>query len=235
MFRFIFGMIFSFSAVPDNVSSAVNSLQSGFQSGLPDGKSLKDQVTEWTKMTGSLLAPTTDSTAGSTEYPDWTEEHWTPISVQGDPRSGITVQLCRLNHKAYFEAPHLYPMFKDLVKLSGCYGTNSRTGMLDQLLQQARSNPKMKSTAPSGFVFHESRVGSTLAANLLGSDPFSLVFSESSPPTFAITGCPGCSQSDRVQLFRDIVSLMSMSPIHKRVFFKFQSIMTTGINTILEV
>jgi hypothetical protein len=155
--------------------------------------------------------------------------------VQGDPRRGITVELCKLNHKAYFEAPHLYPMFKDLVKLSQCHGSNSRMGKLDALLQEARSSTKMKATAPSGFVFHESRVGSTLAANLLGSDPFSLVFSESGPPTYAITGCSGCTQSERVQLFRDIVSLMSMSPIHKRVFFKFQSIMTTGISVILQV
>lgn len=225
-------MMVSFASVPDNVASAINS----FQSGLADTRSLKERMNEWTGTTSSSLSSSTINAAvGFPEYPDWSVEHWTPISVSGDPRKGITVELCKLNHKAYFEAPHLYPMFKDLVKLSDCYGSNKRTGMLHELLQEARTSAKMKVMTPSGFVFHESRVGSTLAANLLGSDPLSLVFSESGPPTYAITGCSSCSQDERVALFRDIVTLMSSSPIHTRVFFKFQSIMTTGINTILKV
>ena len=36
---------------------------------------------------------------------------------------------------------------------------------------------------PSGFVFHESRVGSTLVANSLAANPWNMVFSESDPPS----------------------------------------------------
>jgi len=77
---------------------------------------------------------------------------------------------------------------------------------------------------PSGFVFHESRVGSTLTANLLASDPYNMVFSESDPPATILLHCDKCSRKKQIQLFRDVVYVMGASPIHKRYFFKFQSI-----------
>ena len=52
-------------------------------------------------------------------------------------------------------------------------GNNVVTKPVDQVA-------RMKTVlSPDGLVFHQSRVGSTLAANLLGSDPQNLVFSES--------------------------------------------------------
>ena len=84
-------------------------------------------------------------------------------------------------------------------------------------------------------MFHESRVGSTLVANNLGSDPFSLIFSESTPTANALLHCPVCTRQQSVQLFRDIVTLMGKSPIHKSLFFKFQSIASTKMEIVLEV
>ena len=73
-------------------------------------------------------------------------------------------------------------MFKDLVRQSKCSGVNVVTKPLDQVA-------RMKTVlSPDGFVFHQSRVGSTLAANLLGSDPQNLVFSESAPPASTVYG-----------------------------------------------
>ena len=54
---------------------------------------------------------------------------------------------------------------------------------------------------PTGFVFHMSRCGSTLAANLMGSSPYNLVYSESKPPAQLMSVCDtvGCSQDQRVR------------------------------------
>ena len=88
---------------------------------------------------------------------------------------------------------------------------------------------------PSAFVFHESRVGSTLVANNLASSPYSLVFSESAPTANALLHCFACTRQQEVQLFRDIVTLMGRSPIHHHLFFKFQSITSTKMEIALEV
>ena len=45
-------------------------------------------------------------------------------------------------------------------------------------LNAARGTAAGRQLYPSGFVFHESRVGSTLVANILGSDPMNMIFSE---------------------------------------------------------
>ena len=44
---------------------------------------------------------------------------------------------------------------------------------------------------PTGFIFHESRVGSTLVANMLASIPANLVYSEPHVPFSVITQCKG--------------------------------------------
>jgi hypothetical protein len=77
-------------------------------------------------------------------------------------------------------------------------------------------------------------VGSTLVANTLASDPFSMVFSESAPAANALLHCDSCTRERNVQLFRDVVTLMGRSPIHKRLFFKFQSITSTKMEIALE-
>ena len=48
----------------------------------------------------------------------------------------------------------------------------------------------IKPVKPSGFVFHESRVGSTLVANMLAAVPTNIVYSESAPPPAAADGAP---------------------------------------------
>ena len=150
--------------------------------------------------------------------------------MSGDPR----VQLCKLNLGTYYSTPHLYPMFKDLVKLSKCYGSNLKTEPLSSLVARLVPSGSGANKEPSGFVFHESRVGSTLIANMLGSDPRSLVFSESPPPMKALLHSKG-SREKRNKLFRDVLMVMSASPIHEHVFFKFQSISNTAIDIALEV
>lgn len=49
----------------------------------------------------------------------------------------------------------------------------------------------MRSLEPSGFIFHESRVGSTLLANILASSEPNLVYSEPHLPFLALRQCRG--------------------------------------------
>jgi hypothetical protein len=119
--------------------------------------------------------------------------------------------------------------------MSDCNGKGKHLGKRLSELKQV-SDGSISSVAVSGFVFHESRVGSTLVANLLASDKYSMVFSESAPPASVLlckqAGC--LPRSKQVELFRDVVSLMCRSTHHKRCFFKFQSITTTMIGVALE-
>lgn len=169
--------------------------------------------------------------------PPWEQEFWTPIdilSVDSDPM----VILCKLNFKEYAANPHLSPMFKDLVGKSHCQGGNRRRESLQVLLKEIADNPNDPSSRvvkPNGFVFHESRVGSTLIANFMASDPYAMVFSESTPMASAILHCTSCSHEYTVQLFRDVTTLMGRSPFHKHLFFKFQSITVTNMKIALEV
>ena len=104
-------------------------------------------------------------------------EHWTPISMNGN-----TLTLCRLDFSSYSAKPYAYPMFKDFVAVSKCsIPGNTRTATIRDLLVDIDMNAGTRNgrvVYPSGFVFHESRVGSTLIANLLASDPDNMVFSE---------------------------------------------------------
>jgi hypothetical protein len=170
--------------------------------------------------------------------PDWDLEHWTPVSVLSygaDPK----FDMCKLNFESYsVGGPNKLPMFKDLLAASKCTGRNSKVMRFSEIKEEmkneeARGLPRSTMLSPTGFVFHESRVGSTLVANLLGSDPFNMVFSESAPPASVLL-CGGCSHQEKVSLFRDTVLAMGRSPTHKRVFFKFQSITTQHMKIALE-
>jgi hypothetical protein len=168
--------------------------------------------------------------------PTWNEEFWTPIDVEVEQDSMIT--LCKLNFREYWNTPHLYPMFRDLVELSGCRGDNRRRERMSVLLKEIadkEGTPGGRVLTPTGFVFHESRVGSTLIANTLASDPWALVFSESAPMSNAILLCDHCSRKKHKKLIRDVATLMGHSPFHKHLFFKFQSITSTKMDVVLEV
>jgi hypothetical protein len=172
---------------------------------------------------------------GEAEQPDYAQEFWTPIDVDVSHDSIIT--LCKLNFKAYSGSPHLYPMFKDLEGNSACIGANRRREKLSVLMKEIKDQAGTAGgnvIEPTGFVFHESRVGSTLVANTLASDPYSMVFSESAPAANALLHCNTCTRERNIELFRDVVTLMGRSPIHKHLFFKFQSITTTKMEIALE-
>ncbi|CAN0477514.1 unnamed protein product [Ectocarpus sp. 12 AP-2014] len=81
---------------------------------------------------------------------------------------------------------------------------------------------------PKGFIYHETRCGSTLVANMLATLAPSRVFSESKPPTQTIRECltAGCDRHLLVKMFRSTMALMGRrrnGEQHEHLYFKFQN------------
>ena len=195
-------------------------------------KTLSQKLLKWLPRINSLHA------AGNHPmFPNWTQEFWSPIDVDASYKDPQVI-LCKLNFKMYSETPHLYPMFREFVDKSLCRGNNRRIDTLHRLLkemQQQRGEPGGRFLRPTAFVFHESRVGSTLVANTLASDPFAMVYSESAPGATGLLHCKSCSLEENIALFQKIVTVMGRSPIHEKLFFKFQSITSTKMHIALQV
>jgi len=97
------------------------------------------------------------------------------------------------------------------------------------------------SIPPSGFVFHESRCGSTLVANTLAAvnPEKNRVYSESAPFITALQACKkikNCNNSKHIALLRDVVYMMGRTNDidESRLFFKVQSIGTNLIHIVRE-
>ena len=137
------------------------------------------------------------------------------------------------------------PMFRDLVQNSkDCDGKQWKFN-LHKIAQLARERDAMNDNIVhplnlTAVVFHESRCGSTLAANTLAAmdPPKHRVYSESQPGATAIKSVCGeeftrCTQEQASIILRDTMYIMSRSddPIEEKVFFKFQSITTKALKT----
>ena len=170
--------------------------------------------------------------------PDWSVPFWSPIDLEFEDVEDPMVTLCKINFREYSKTPHLYPMFREVESMSNCRGANRKKEKMSVLmaeLKAAEGTPAGRVVKPNGFVFHESRVGSTLVANTLASDPFAMVYSESPPPAAAFLHIGDhVKHSEHVRIFRNIITLMGRSPVHNHLFFKFQSITSTKMEIALE-
>jgi len=98
------------------------------------------------------------------------------------------------------------------------------------------------SIPPSGFVFHESRCGSTLVANALAAvnPEKNRVYSESAPFINALRACErfkeNCDRSKHIALLRDVVYMMGRTNdiAESHLFFKVQSVGTKLIHIVRE-
>jgi len=116
---------------------------------------------------------------------------WAPTDISGVEHGDPRVTLCKLKFDGYWRQPSKTPMFRDLQTASKCgKGKSGRLGELYDDLKKKGVTP----LEPAGFVFHESRVGSTLVANMLASVPTNLVYSESSPPPVVLNHCRSCGK-----------------------------------------
>jgi hypothetical protein len=99
---------------------------------------------------------------------------WLPIQVTAAPQFPVDW--------AWFgDAPLGEPFFEMSIRMAMGRPLNRfcrfRTPLLD-LIEQAKTVPVQE---PSGFIFHMSRCGSTLAARMLAADPANVVISEAAP------------------------------------------------------
>jgi hypothetical protein len=174
------------------------------------------------------------------------ESHLVEIDVNGirtkkDGYNGVMAVFCKLDWDAYKNDPPSLPMFRFLVSRSGCDERKNqvvvdmaiiaeKTKAYDKSLQ-LKHESDVRSMNPTGFVFHESRVGSTLVANsLTAMNPDkNRVYSESNPINSAL-------KSDNPQLFRDVVYLMGRTNRveEENLFFKVSSIGSKKISFMRE-
>lgn len=166
-------------------------------------------------------------------------------SVDDERYSGIVATFCRLDFSGQKEAPPEQPMFKDVVRFSNCEGGAAsnmiRVDLVEavQLVREFDADvASQDASGPTvldlkGVVFHESRCGSTLAANtMMALNPeTNRVFSESRPPVEALMHTCGedyseCSARAAANVLRDVIYLMGRSDDTKEesLFFKFQSV-----------
>eukprot|EP00934_Nitzschia_sp_Nitz4_P007280 Nitzschia sp. Nitz4//scaffold28_size193895//29979//31588//NITZ4_001630-RA/size193895-augustus-gene-0.302-mRNA-1//-1//CDS//3329545877//7270//frame0 len=197
------------------------------------------------KIGPGTLTPATFDTISTTEETNVPEYH------------GAQATFCIVDWKLQKEPNHV-PMFRDLThKSTMCEATTLTVDLFHmarrakefdaQLYQQHAAKQSGTSTldvhtvAPTGVVFHESRCGSTLVANLLaGFDPsHSRVFSESNAHRTALTACqfipedrPSCQEALHHQLIRDVFYLsgrVNRKETPQHVFYKMSSIATLSI------
>jgi hypothetical protein len=162
--------------------------------------------------------------------------------------SGI---FCNIDWKLQQKNPSTVPMFKDLREKSKmCEDTEVQVDLYE-FAREARAFDASFANAtemtgkrdvvfpvpPSGIVFHETRCGSTLTANLLASfrPKNSRVYSESPPPVTALRACEKkpCDPDKHKQLIQDVFYLMGRTIRVDRpqyVFYKIQSIGTMAMH-----
>jgi hypothetical protein len=173
-----------------------------------------------------------------------------PSGLQGpsDKTYKASATFCAIDWRLQQQNPSTVPMFKDLQSQSKmCDDTRITVDLYDIVTQAKEFDAKVAGTkdathvvpAPAGVVFHETRCGSTLAANLMASitSKKARVFSESPPPVTALRACDRypCNPELHVHMIRDVVYLMgrSMKPMD-HLFFKIQSIGVMAIDKFTE-
>jgi hypothetical protein len=144
------------------------------------------------------------------------------------------------NWSHHHEAPHEVPMFRYLQNESKyCKQTILRVQVstaIKAMREYDASHPlETKLLEFKGVIFHESRVGSTLIANMLASLPNTRVFSESRPPIMALNyACQDQSSDCTHHLVTDVVYMMRRVSRHnpaQYMFWKFQSAATWQLET----
>jgi hypothetical protein len=144
------------------------------------------------------------------------------------------------NWSQHHEAPQEVPMFRYLQNESKyCKQTMLRVPVstaVQAMREYDATHPDETNLLEfKGALFHESRVGSTLIANILASLPNARVYSESRPPVMALTYmCQNQSLDCTHDLVTDVVYIMRRVSRHnpaQYMFWKFQSAATWQLET----
>jgi gluconate kinase len=140
---------------------------------------------------------------------------WTPIKVESGPR--WSVEWCHLGGRRLTE-----PFFEDTVAQRKNRPFNRWLRPRTSLGALAARRDAPPGLAPSGFVFHVSRCGSTLVSRMLAALDRAIVVSEA-PPIDSVLRAgghdPRVSDDDRVRWLREIVRALSQPRNGERHFF----------------
>jgi hypothetical protein len=171
----------------------------------------------------------------------------TAAAAAGGPLySNVYATFCRVDWSLYQDQPNDYPFFHDLVAAShDCQESHrianvplhtmaalARRYDADAASTKTTRQHSVRTLNFTAAVFHESRCGSTLTANLLvAMHPTKhRVYAEATPANDALHHICGddyqdCSMETAVAMLRDVVYLMSRTDDvqQERVFFKFQA------------
>ena len=173
-------------------------------------------------------------------------DHGASVLEDGSYQS-VTGSFCKVEWGPHKRDPSSTPMFRDVVQ--GSRGCKSPVDMDLQTVMEAIStydqehgvedvNGKVHLLELKGLVFHESRCGSTLVANVLQAmyPEENRVYSESPPPINALRIADMLGPEAAATVLKDVVYLMSRSndPKENQLFFKIQSIGSTYIHVFLE-
>ena len=186
--------------------------------------------------------------------------HVSYTSLQGGSGSktysDVVAMFCHIDWELQQKNPSTVPMFRDLKDQSKmCDVTILKVDLLEatekakaydakfgvdavSAKKKGKKDAMLPIPEPTGVVFHETRCGSTLTANLLASfDPeHSRVYSESPPPVTALKACDigiPCDPQKHTKLIQDVFYLMGRTSRIDRpqfVFYKIQSIGAMAID-----
>lgn len=176
--------------------------------------------------------------------------------------SGVQAKFCYLSWEVQAQDPSKVPMFKDIIKQSPrCKHTVLWTDFYkiarkaekydNAIIERDKRNrspayPDDGPTVvdPTAFVFHETRCGSTLIANILAvSDPMrTRVYSEAPPISIAANSCMRanieCDPDARSALLQDVFYMMGrIRPRRQglqRVFYKLGATGALSIDAITQ-
>jgi hypothetical protein len=138
--------------------------------------------------------------------------------------AGVRAFFCPIDWTIQKEAPNTVPFYSNVMDQKMCSDNMISFDFAD-IVRQARDydqtkNTKVHSLIQSGFIYHESRCGSTLAANMLtAADPSAhRVYSEPDVLLQAL-------KSENTELVNDVLYMLGRSSDNKekRVFYKFMS------------
>lgn len=162
--------------------------------------------------------------------------HSTNKRIRNYTHYDIEAIFCQIDWLLHKKNPSVVPMFRMLVQKSPlCKQTHVKVHNFYDLVQATKKHDQnkliIKSIAVTGFVFHESRCGSTLIANLLASfqPQQNRVYSEASPVITA-------ARMNNVPLLQDVLYMLGRTndPAERHVFYKIQSVGSNSIPTFRE-
>jgi hypothetical protein len=173
-----------------------------------------------------------------------------PTGLQGaSERYQATATFCSIDWKLQQRNPSNVAMFRDLRSQSKmCDDTMVTVDLQDMVTRAKEYDAKFANVTthiiavpPTGVVFHETRCGSTLTANLLAgfAPKNSRVYSESPPPVTALKACDvyPCNPNTHTQLIQDVFYMMGRTTRKERpqyVFYKIQSIGAMNMDKFTE-